>query len=86
MTRPCRYDRYEIVAAQLEGTGEFTVDVCEKPAEHQVLISRGGEGVNVSVEVEVCNDHEFQLFAATGWQRSIRFRPDAAATSPAADS
>lgn len=74
MSRPCRYDRYTVVAAQLEGTGEFTVDVCEDQARYVAHLQRSGGGVTVSVDVDVCLSHDMVLSTAPGWKTSIMFR------------
>lgn len=74
MAAPCRYDRYEIVAAQLEGQPEFSVDICENPATHTALVERAGDGLAVRVDVDVCLIHDDVLSAAPGWKTSIKKR------------
>jgi len=70
----CRYERYVIVTAQLEGTGEFSVDVCEEPATHRVIVRAAGDGLAVEVDAEVCTRHERVVSDAAGHERSIKLR------------
>jgi len=79
MTRLCRYDAYVVVTSQLEG-GEYSVDVCDAPASHRVIVRRSGDGLTVEVAVEVCTDHERVVGQAPGFQRSIKLRRPAAVT------
>jgi hypothetical protein len=73
MTGLCRYDAYVVVAAQLDG-GEYAVDVCDEPATHRALVRRAGDGLAVEIDVEVCAEHQHEVGAVPGYQRSIKFR------------
>lgn len=73
MAQLCRFDAFEVIAAQLEG-GEYSVDVCAVPATSRTVVQRYGDGLTVSVDVEVCDAHERVVAERPGYRRSIKKR------------
>lgn len=69
----CRFEAYEQLAQQLDGT-EPSGEGCDRAATHTAIVQRAGDGLTVRVDVQVCLRHDVTIGAAPGWQRSIRLR------------
>jgi hypothetical protein len=69
----CRSDALAVIIAQLEGA-EYSVDVCDEPATHRVVVRRTGDGVSIDVSAEVCPSHEHEASATAGYVKTVKLR------------
>jgi hypothetical protein len=70
----CRWDGYEILAAQLTADFEPSGVTCDNPAVHTAIVRRAGDGLTVEVSADVCETHDLVLSTAPGWVTSRRIR------------